>query len=61
VVKQAELGTIVPFGQPDALLKALMEGLEKNWDSTFIIQYAGENTWDSRVKILADEFKKLLF
>jgi glycosyltransferase involved in cell wall biosynthesis len=61
VVKQAELGTIVPFGQPDALLKALIEGLEKSWDSAFIIQYASENTWDNRVKILVDEFKKLLF
>ncbi|MDD5277115.1 MAG: glycosyltransferase [Methylovulum sp.] len=58
VVRNPDLGTIVPFGQPEALLSALLEGLEKNWNSPLIIHYARENTWDSRVEILVDEFQK---
>lgn len=60
VVNSPVLGTIVPFGQADALLTALSDGLEKNWDSSSIIQYARKNTWDSRVEILLDEFQRIL-
>ncbi|MGZ5305070.1 MAG: glycosyltransferase, partial [Bacteroidia bacterium] len=60
VVNDPDLGTIVPFGQSDALLIALLEGLKKTWDRSFIIQYARENTWDNRVKVLLDEFQRML-
>ncbi|MGZ8190467.1 MAG: glycosyltransferase [Methylococcaceae bacterium] len=60
VVNDPDLGTIVPFGQSDALLMALLGGLEKNWDRSLIIQYARENTWNNRVKVLLDEFQRML-
>ncbi len=59
VVNDPSLGTVVPFGDPDALLAALMQGLETAWDRPLIIQYARENSWDSRVKILVEEFQRI--
>jgi glycosyltransferase involved in cell wall biosynthesis len=59
VVNDSSLGTVVPFGDPDALLAALIQGLETAWDRPLIIQYARENSWDSRVKILVEEFQRI--
>jgi glycosyltransferase involved in cell wall biosynthesis len=59
VVNDPSLGIVVPFGDPDTLLAALMQGLETAWDRPLIIQYARENSWDSRVKILVEEFQRI--
>jgi teichuronic acid biosynthesis glycosyltransferase TuaC len=60
VVCDSNFGTITPFGNSESLLTALLNGLEKKWDSELIIQYAKENSWDTRVKILVDEFRKMV-
>lgn len=56
VVCRDELGTIVPFGEHDALLAALDAALAKTWDRAAIRRYAEENTWDQRVSVLVNEF-----
>ncbi len=59
VVNDLRLGTVVPFGNSEALLEALMQGLEAAWDRKLIIQYARENSWDTRVKVLVEEFQHI--
>jgi glycosyltransferase involved in cell wall biosynthesis len=60
VVCDSNLGIITPFGNSESLLNALLDALEKTWDSEWIIRYAQENSWDTRVEILVDEFKKMV-
>ena len=60
VVNDPGLGTVVPFGDSESLLAALMQGLETVWDRSLIIQYARENSWDTRVKILVEEFQRIV-
>ena len=59
VVNDSSLGIVVPFGDSAALLAALLQGLETAWDRLLIIQYARENSWDTRVKILVEEFQRI--
>jgi glycosyltransferase involved in cell wall biosynthesis len=60
VVNAPEFGTVVPFGDSAALLAALLQGFETVWDRSLIIQYARENSWDTRVRILVEEFQRLV-
>ncbi|MFZ5595319.1 MAG: glycosyltransferase [Pseudomonadota bacterium] len=59
VVSRPGLGTLVPFGDADALERALAEALRRQWNRADIIGYAQENAWDRRVAVLLDEFKGL--
>ncbi|MHB1246447.1 MAG: glycosyltransferase [Sulfuriferula sp.] len=59
VVCSDELGMIVPFGDRASLSAALLTALEKNWDRTAIIGYAHANDWQTRVKILVEEFNDI--
>ena len=59
VVPRPELGTIVPFGDAEALFGALDRALSQAWDREAIRAYAASNTWDSRVAVLVDEFRRL--
>ena len=60
VVNSPELGTVVAFGEPEALLSALLKALKKEWQSSVIINYAQQNSWDTRVNVLTDEFRRLI-
>lgn len=60
VVADGALGSIVPFGDADALRQALDNALQGQWNRQEIIAYAAENAWDKRVDILMSEFKKLV-
>jgi teichuronic acid biosynthesis glycosyltransferase TuaC len=60
VVANEILGSIVPFGNADALLLALDNALHRQWDRHAIINHAADNSWDKRVDILLAEFKKLV-
>jgi teichuronic acid biosynthesis glycosyltransferase TuaC len=56
VVCRQELGTIVPFGDAEALAAALEQALERCWDRQAIIAYARENSWDKRIDKLVERF-----
>jgi len=60
VVNDPRLGTVVPFEDSPALLAALLHGLERNWDRSLIIRYARDNSWDIRVKVLVEEFQRIV-
>jgi teichuronic acid biosynthesis glycosyltransferase TuaC len=60
VVNDPGLGKVVPFGDPAALSAALLQGFETAWDRSSIIQYARENAWDTRVKLLVEEFQRIV-
>ena len=60
VVSRAELGTIVPFGDPQALAAALHAALGRDWDRRAIRDYAEANAWDRRVEVLVEAFRGLV-
>lgn len=59
VICRPELGTIVPFGDPVALVKALDAALREPWDKSLLRAHAEANAWDTRVDILEAEFRHL--
>ncbi len=59
VVCRPELGTIVPYGDRLALRDALQAALSQVWDRDLIRAYAEENTWDTRITSLVEEFTAL--
>lgn len=59
VICRDDLGTVVPFGDAQALARALQAALERSWDRERIIAYARENAWDTRVAILKAAFERL--
>ncbi len=56
VVASENLGTLVPFGDPDRLAQTLADALVREWDRDAIVAYAESNSWERRVKTLAEEF-----
>jgi glycosyltransferase involved in cell wall biosynthesis len=56
VICQPELGTIVKFGDHDALRDAMAQALIHPWSHDEIRRYASSNTWDKRVAVLVHEF-----
>lgn len=60
VVCRAELGTIVPFDDPQALQQALHQALSRQWDSRVLRDYAIANAWEQRVNTLVDAFQRLV-
>ena len=60
VVCDEVLGTVTPFGNVDALLHAVDNALQQDWNRQAIIKYAADNAWDKRVAMLVAEFRKLV-
>jgi glycosyltransferase involved in cell wall biosynthesis len=60
VVSGDALGTIIPFDDPEALVTALDVALQRDWDRRAIRAYAEANSWDSRVRILTDLFRRVV-
>lgn len=60
VVCDDDFGTVVPFGDRSALLAALNQALQKQWDMAKLINYAKLNSWEKRVNILVREFTELV-
>jgi glycosyltransferase involved in cell wall biosynthesis len=56
VVSNPGLGTLVPFGDRERLAAALADALERDWDRGAIIAYAQANSWERRIRTLAEEF-----
>ncbi|MBQ0719373.1 MAG: glycosyltransferase [Gammaproteobacteria bacterium] len=59
VVCHDELGTIVPFGHPEALQQAIAQALNNNWQREKIIAYAKDNSWEHRVEHLLTAFAEI--
>jgi glycosyltransferase involved in cell wall biosynthesis len=59
VVCRAELGSVVPFGDGQALESAIADALARDWDADTIRRYAAANTWDRRVAELVAVFRTL--
>jgi len=59
VVSHPGLGKVVPFGDGDALRRALEEALSAPWDRAAIRAHAAANSWDDRVATLVGEFRRL--
>jgi len=60
VICNNSLGRIVPFDDESALYDAITESLEIEWDKKGLVQYARENSWDSRVTVLKTEFNNIV-
>jgi glycosyltransferase involved in cell wall biosynthesis len=59
VISSPDLGTIVPFGDPQELQRAIEEALTKPWNTAAILAHAQRNTWDQRVAVLVRELSAL--
>jgi teichuronic acid biosynthesis glycosyltransferase TuaC len=59
VVSSPELGTIVPFGDANALHAALVDALDRDWDRDRIVAYARANTWDARIAALMTHYRQI--
>lgn len=60
VVCRDVLGSIVPFGDANALEHALDAALNKDWDRAAILDYAQANQWDKRVAQLIRAFDGIM-
>ncbi len=59
VVNHDSLGEVLPFGDHERLCAALERGLRRDWDRQAIRAYAQNNTWDRRVEVLVQEFRRI--
>jgi glycosyltransferase involved in cell wall biosynthesis len=59
VVCRSEYGTVVPFGEREALQAAVHDALRRDWDRLSLRRYAEANAWDRRVDELEQEFRAL--
>ena len=59
VVNDKRLGTVVPFGDKEALRTALQQALKHQWDRDFIFAYAKANTWEHRVTTLVSQYRSI--
>jgi teichuronic acid biosynthesis glycosyltransferase TuaC len=59
VVCRHELGTIVPFGDQQALASAIANSLTTEWRREAIIGHARGNSWDQRVAMLVAELQAI--
>jgi glycosyltransferase involved in cell wall biosynthesis len=59
VVCREDLGTIVPFDDHAALVRALGDALRRDWDRAVIRGYAEANDWNTRVPVLVSEFRRI--
>ena len=60
VVNDPAFGILVPFGDRNALGRAILEALERPWELDAIIQYARSQSWDRRVEALVQAFRALV-
>jgi glycosyltransferase involved in cell wall biosynthesis len=55
VVVDGRLGSIVPFGDPQLLTRALLEALAASWNRQAIVDYAKTFGWERRIDELMPE------
>jgi teichuronic acid biosynthesis glycosyltransferase TuaC len=59
VVSSDKVGSIVPFGDPLALQKAVCKALKKNWHEQDLQDYVRDNHWDRRINMILNEYQQL--
>jgi glycosyltransferase involved in cell wall biosynthesis len=59
VVAREDLGILIEHGDQSALAAAMAAALEKTWDRNAILAYARDNTWETRVAVLVEEFQRI--
>jgi len=59
VVSHPSLGLLVDFGDSPALLTAMDQALQREWDGDTIRAHAEANTWDGRVAQLISLFRRI--
>lgn len=59
VVADASLGAIYPFGDDEALFSCLDRALTQTWSRERLLDYARQNSWDSRVTQLVHAFRAI--
>lgn len=55
VVRDRRVGIVVPFGDAEALQRALIQALREPWDHSGIVDYARANAWETRIPLLVEE------
>jgi len=60
VISTNDVGLLVEFGDSDALGKAIVEGLEKDWDTQNIIHHSQRHSWENVAEAIYVELKRLL-
>ena len=59
VVSSDTIGTLVPYGDADALRSALHSALAADWDREAIVRHARENAWQTRIPELVQVFRSI--
>jgi glycosyltransferase involved in cell wall biosynthesis len=59
VVCNDKLGRVVPFGDAEALYRAIESSLSHGWDKAYIRHHAKINSWDERVEKLCRHFRQI--
>jgi glycosyltransferase involved in cell wall biosynthesis len=60
VVMSEDYGLVVPFGDKSALLHAILNAVQTQWNTQKIMQYAKNNSWHQRVQTLIVKFKEII-
>ncbi|HEU5219085.1 MAG TPA: glycosyltransferase, partial [Gemmatimonadales bacterium] len=60
IVRPGQDGLLVPFGDPDALLQAVRDGLETSWNREAMSRRARARTWGQTAVQVAAEFEAVL-
>ena len=60
IIKNNELGILVPSRDPIALAEALKEGLKRSWDRSYISSYARKRTWNTVAQEIFVEIKNVV-
>ena len=60
IVSREGLGILVPAHDDRALAAAIREGLDRRWDPHLLVAHAQAHSWDSAVRGVLDEFRRVL-
>jgi glycosyltransferase involved in cell wall biosynthesis len=59
IVTHSSLGTLVPADDDAALVSALREALQRDWDRPALLAHARAHSWDSAVSAVLEELRAI--